>query len=604
MKRTAVLVLGCLSLLLVLYPLAVPTSGMPVTLKGDEPAYYLAALSVARDGDLRCETRDLHRLFDAFPHLAVDNVILMSMDGWNTIYFGKPIIYSVLTAPLADHFGSRGMVAFNMALLVGMIWMGFFYLRHISSEGLAAFFSTSFFLLSVAFAYVFWLHTEVLNMFSIMACLYLAATVENRAGSPVVARVFGGWARPLWSGAALSLAVYNKPMLVAMAIPALYLFARRLGKKTVIAWLGAFALALAAQAGLAWTVTGTPTPYLGTSRVGFQIENPDKLDEVVRPFQRPTAVNERQSSWDWLARVPDLFPRMLAENVGYFLIGRHTGLFVYMPFSLICLALFLLHDRRSVFRWLLLICLAGLAFFFLVWIYFNWHGGGGFIGNRYYVNLYPAFLFLVPRIRPVGVLLVGYALGGLFLAPIVFFTYGTPVPFPTLQAHVRGAAYQFLPQELSIARQVPGYTNFAARGVSIRGRKDQFQIVDRGSASFQLRGAETSELWISSPEPISEIELEIASLAPNNRVTMKLGSQREKAVFDSDSTEPQRVVLKPKRPTKKRFQLDKRVYSYRLVVQVETGRNPRRSDGTVREPQFYVGAVISVVRADREAGAE
>ena len=579
MKRTAGLVLGCLSLLFVLYPLAVPINGLPVTLKGDEPAYYLTALSIARDGDLLCETRDLHRLFDAFPHLPVENVILMSMDGWRTIYFGKPIIYSTLAAPFAALFGSRGMVAFNMVMFVGMIWMGYFYLRRSNPEGLAAFFAASFFLVSVGFAYVFWLHTEVLNMFAIMASLYLAATEENRAGSRALSRIFGGWARPVWSGAALSLAVYNKPMLVAMAIPALYMFARRRGAKAAVPWLAALALALAAQAGFALAATGTPTPYLGTSRVGFRIEDPDKLAQVVEPFQNPVVVNEGTSSWHWLARVPDLFPGMLAENAGYFLVGRHTGLFIYMPFSLVCLILFLLHDRRSVFRWLLVGCLAGVAVFFLVWVYFNWHGGGGFIGNRYFVNLYPAFLFLVPRIRPTWLLAAGYVLGGLFLTPIVFFDYGLPVPFPTLQAHVRGAAFQLLPQELSIASQVPGYSNFGTRGVSIRGRKDQFQIGNRGAALFRLRGAETAELWISSAVPIKALELAVSSLAPTNRISFSLGSEHREVVFDDTSQGSQLVILAPKRATKVRYQLDKRVFAYRLVVRSETGRNPRHPNG-------------------------
>lgn len=604
MKRTVGLVLGCLSLLLVLYPLAIPVQGLPVTLKGDEPAYYLAALSLARDGDLLCETRDLHRLFDGFPHLPVENVILMSLDGWQTIYFGKPVIYSALAAPFAALFESRGMVAFNMAMFVGMIWMGYFYLRRSNPDGLSAFFSASFFLISVAFTYVFWLHTEVLNMFAIMACLYFAATDEDRAGSPLLARLFGGAVRPVWSGAALALAVYNKPMLAAMAVPALFLFVRRRGMRSVAPWAAALLLALGAQAGFAWAMTGTATPYLGSSRVGFRIDDPDKLEQVVAPFQQPVVVDENTSSWNWLARIPNPYPRMLLENAGYFLIGRHTGLFVYMPFSLICLILFLLHDRRSAFRWLLVASLAGVAVFFLIWIYFNWHGGGGFVGNRYFVNLYPAFLFLVPKVRPVWLLAVGYALGGLFLTPIVFFGYGMPVPFPTLQAHVRGAAYQLLPQELSLARQVPGYSNFGTRGVSVRGRKDQFQIGDRARGAFRVRGASTAELWISSAEPIASLELSVSSLAPNNRVSFSLGGERREAVFGADASEAQVVTLQPERATKVRYQLDKRVYAYRLVVRTETGRNPRRPDGTVIEPQFYVGAEIALERVEtRPAGS-
>lgn len=601
MNRTASLVLGCLSLLLLLYPLAVPSRGQPVTLKADEPAYYLAALSLARDGDMRCETKDLRRLFDGFPHRPIENLILMSVDGWQTVHFGKPIIYSVLAAPWAAAFEHRGMMAFNMALFVAMIWMGFFYLRRSSPEGIAAFFAASFFLVSVGFAYVFWLHTEVLNMFSVMACLYLAATEADRKGSGWIARLLAGPARTMLSGAALSLSIYNKPMMAALAIPALFMIARKRGARAIGAWLLAAAVGLAAQGAVSWMLTDTPTPYLGTSRVGWRIEDPERFEARLEPFRRPVEEPQRHSSWYWLARIPDLFPRMLVENAGYFLVGRHTGLLVYMPFSLICMILFLLHDRKNPTRWLILGCLAGVAFFFLVWIYFNWHGGGGFVGNRYFVNLYPAFLFLVPALRPAWLLGLGYVLGGLFLSPVLLSPFGAMVPHPTLQAHARGAAFQWLPQELSIARTVPGYVTFGTQGVSVRGRKDQFRVSDRGASAFELRGASTAELWISSAEPIARLELEVTSPARPNRVRLDLDGEVREAVFE-ESSDPRRLVFEPRRATKRRHQLDKPVWAYRLVVRVETGRNPRDPSGVVVEPQFYVGAEISILRIDREPG--
>ena len=66
-------------------------------------------------------------------------------------------------------------------------------------------------------------------------------------------------------------------------------------------------------------------------------------------------------------------------------------------------------------RWLTLLSLASVALFFLIWIPFNWHGGGGFVGNRYFVNVYPGFLFLVTRIRPTWITAAGYGLAGLLL---------------------------------------------------------------------------------------------------------------------------------------------------------------------------------------------
>ncbi len=603
MKNITGLVLGCLSLLLLLYPLAAPSRGLPVTLKADEPAYYLAALSVARDGDLLCRTEDTRRLFDAFPHLPVENLILMSTDGWATVYFGKPVIYSVLAAPLAAAFEARGMVLFNMILFVGMIWMGYFHLRRSVPRALAAFYSISFFFVSLAFVYVFWIHPEVLSMFSVMACLYFAWGARDELG-PVgpIARWFADPWRAAWSGAALSLAVYNKPMLAAIGLPALYLLFRRRGTRAVAIWLVAAALALGAQAGLSQALTDTPTPYLGTSRAGFKIEDPERLDEMLRPFQQPVAAGENHSSYSWLARVPELFPRMLIENAGYFFIGRHTGLFVYMPFALVSLLLFLLYGRSDPARWLVVASLAAVALFFLIWIHYNWHGGAGFVGNRYFVNLYPAFLFLVPAIRPGAVTALGYLAGGLFLTPLLFAPFGVSIPDPTLQWHARGAAFRFLPQELSISAEIPGYLNLNTRGLNIRARKDQFRIANRGAAAFWVRGADEIEVWISSAEPIAELELEVSSLSPDNQVSFRLGGQLEQVTFEASTRAPAVVTLSPRRPSKVRSQWGRRLYAYRVTIETATGRNPRRPDGQVIEPQYYVGAEVAVRRVELSEG--
>ncbi|MGB7490265.1 MAG: hypothetical protein WBN62_08025, partial [Thermoanaerobaculia bacterium] len=166
------LALACLALFLVVFTLAVGKPGLPMTFKADEPAYYLMAQSLAHDRDLQCDSGDLGRLFDEYPYLATFNLILMTDDGWQTIFFGKPYIYSLVAAPLVGVFGANGMVALNMLLLMAMIWMGSTYLSRFNPAPLAALFSVGFFLLSTAFAYVFWLHPEIFNMAGVMGCLY------------------------------------------------------------------------------------------------------------------------------------------------------------------------------------------------------------------------------------------------------------------------------------------------------------------------------------------------------------------------------------------------------------------------------------------------
>ena len=162
----------CLSLVLLVLPLTHRKPGTPPTLKADEPAYYLAALSLVKDGDLRCEPKDLARAYREYPYTPVYNLILATDDGWRTLYFGKPYVFSLLAAPFAAVWGANGLVMLNSALLVAMIWMATLYLRRYNPDWLAALFAAGFFLMSTTYRYVYWLQPEVLNMFSTAACLF------------------------------------------------------------------------------------------------------------------------------------------------------------------------------------------------------------------------------------------------------------------------------------------------------------------------------------------------------------------------------------------------------------------------------------------------
>ena len=59
-----------------------------------------------------------------------------------------------------------------------------------------------------------------------------------------------------------------------------------------------------------------------------------------------------------------------------------------------------------------------MALYFLLEIPQNWQGGGGFIGNRYFITVYPAFLFLVRRLRPSFLVVPFFGIAGLFLGPL------------------------------------------------------------------------------------------------------------------------------------------------------------------------------------------
>jgi hypothetical protein len=635
MARSSSLVFLCLAAFLVLSPLVLHKPGWPVDLKADEPAYYLMALSLALDGDLRCELHDLRRIFDEFPFVETQNLILATDDGWNTVYFGKPYVYSLFAAPAAGLFGASGIVAFNALLMAGMIWLGACYLRRYNPDSVAMLFAAGFFLLSVGFSYVFWIQPEVFNMAAVTACLYLGLTDGERRWRTGWGRLLSGpLARTFGSGAALALAAYNKPMLALLGLPVLYRLLRRGRRRALVGWIAGGAVCLALTAGLAVALTGHPSAYLGMTRGGQKVCTPDEMpirpDAVPaaeEPYREPaedeTAAPDGDAelthappagSWWWMFRIPRFHPREVLENVEYFLWGRHTGLFLYFPFTLLAGGLFLVHGRRSAVRWLVLGSLVAVAAVFLLWIPYNWQGGGGFVGNRYYVNAYPGFLFLVTRVAPAGVNLLGYVLGGLLLGPTLLSPMGRMLPWPTLQAHVRNFPFQYFPFELSL-REVPGYDKRSLAGVQFLGRRDVY--LARGPVIW-TQGATETEIWLQSVEPLERLVFHVRSLAAPNEIVLRLGSTTERLVFEHGHTaehqqtsEPGRtsptraVELDAGKPTRLRSARGTPVYAYRLLVRAATGEVrvwtkhiPPRDClyfpyNEIREEPFYVGAELS-----------
>ena len=419
MSRSVRLSLLSLSLFLVLLPLVLEKPGLPGGLKADEAAYYLMAESLAHDHDLRLTPADVTRAFQEFPFGEIDNLIVMTDDGWRTVYYGKPYLYSLLAAPLAALAGADGLLCFNMLLTLAMVWMGAIYLARFNDGGVAALFSAGFFLASTGFAYAFWLQPEVFSMAAVCAACFLVFHRSDRAGPDGAGDGGGGPAAsfrsrrrlgaliqpalaPL-SGAALAFAAYNKPVFAALGLPLVFALVHRRRWRAAAGWLLGFAVALGAVAGLAVALTGHPTPYLGVQRMGVTLCEPGVMPVQPAPDQATSGITAERptgGAWSWIFHLPDVQVRQLAENFGYFLWGRHTGLLLYFPFAALAVVLFLVHGRRDRARWLLLASLAVVALFFLLFIPYNWQGGGGFVGNRYYVNVIPAFLFLVTRVRP------------------------------------------------------------------------------------------------------------------------------------------------------------------------------------------------------------
>ncbi len=603
-QQTVAHSLLCLSLVLILLPLTHRKPGMPATLKADEPAYFLAALSLVKDGDLRCETKDLARIYQEFPYAPVQNLILSTDDGWRTVYFGKPYIFAFLAAPLAALWGANGLVVFNSLLMVAMIWMGFLYLRRYNPDWLAALFAVGFYLLSTTYRYVYWLQPELLNMFATAGCLFFGMHVFDPGGR---ASSGPGWwhrlasnrAALVWSASALALGVYNKPMLAAIGLPVCFRLLRHRSWRELGIWLLSAVVAMGVLAGISVMFTGHPTAYLGIDRQGYNIHSPHEMPMEPNPPPAPGEQRElgrETAGWWWIFQVPQFTFAELSEDLVYFFFGRHTGLFVYQPFALLAVILFLAtpglaFGRLGAVRWVVVAALAFVALFLLLFLQHNWHGGGGFVGNRYFVMVYPAFLFLVTRIRPSWIVVPTFAIGGLLVGSLQLSPLGLVVPSPTLQAHVRNPPFKLFPFEHSLP-EIPGYLGLAYEEVYFSGRKDHFRVEGQ---EMWISGRDNNEMWLQSLEPVEELWLDVRSDIPNNAVTVRVEDATAQLMA---GPELQRITLMPSRPTlvrKERARVEwSRVFSiylYRFNIDVAQGEMPRWRDAG--EHFFHKGSILT-----------
>jgi len=364
----------------------------------------------------------------------------------------------------------------------------------------------------------------------------------------------------------LTLAAYNKPILALLGAAALFAIYRREGWRRAAIWIGGAVVSGLALCAISLALTPTATAYLGAERQGVRVETFDRMPDLPEPSGKDIYGGER-NTWRWIFRRPDI-DSQLPPNLLYFFIGRHTGLFLYAPFTLLCLGLFLLFERRSGVRWVLVASLAGVALFFLTLIPFNWHGGGGFIGNRYFVNALPGFLFLVTRIVPAWLPAVGFALGGLFVGQLVFAPYGSIVPSPTLQAHARNAPFQLFPFEKTIRKQIPGYRGYNGGDAFFFGRSDLFRPV--GDALW-IAGGKPVVLQVRTAEPLRKPVFQVRTITAPNRVRIRLDGSEKEPHFQT--VEPPgnitRITLEPRRPSEGHDWDGTGYYDYDLVVDAE-----------------------------------
>ncbi|MBW8713837.1 MAG: hypothetical protein JF632_07110, partial [Acidobacteria bacterium] len=227
---------------------------------------------------------------------------------------------------------------------------------------------------------------------------------------------------------------------------------------------------------------------------------------------------------------PRTFTSNLAHNLEYFFIGRHTGLVAYFFPSIFAMVAFLLAPRqRPGWQWLVLASGLLQGLIFLISTPYTWHGGG--VGNRYFFSGYAVMLFALPPIQSAGVAFAEWAIGSLFVAPMVLNPFVASF-HPADNA--KSGPLRMFPVELTLVNDLPVNTEpeHARLWFGDTGQGDPGFLVyfldnnafDREpDKSFWTRGRSRSEFIIKTDKPIrrATFTLTAGPVATDARVTIR-----------------------------------------------------------------------------------
>ena len=413
-------------------------------LKSDEATYVAMALSVAHDGDLVFQQRDLARFWPLYEG-GPEGIFLKRGKGpEDRLYFGKSFIYPLVAAPFVRLAGLNGLLFLNILLLAGLFVCLYLYAAARMATHGALLLSTGFLGASITPLFAVWMMPETFNLalvgFGYFFWLYKEVRPRHD-GASVVPR--DGQTTDIVAAVLLGLATFSKPSNLVLILPliALAWWRGQLGRGLTIGIV--FGLVVAAGFGANGLISGELN-YQGGERKTFYGQYPFQSDEATFDTLGISVTTESLEFEGW---------RHLGRNTAYFLVGRHFGLVPYY-FPAVVVVVWALVRRRELEAWHALIAGAVTltAITLLLLLPNTWSGGGGPPGNRYFLSIYPALFFLIPRARSILPGVIMWIGGALFVAQILVDPFvAAKRPWQNTQ---RGL-FRSLPVELTMINDLP-----------------------------------------------------------------------------------------------------------------------------------------------------
>ena len=446
----------------------------------DEAVYHAMSLSLAYNYNLKYDLEDLNLIYRFFP--AGPRGIILKQSRDEKISYAKPFLYPLICAPLYRIFHLNSFLLIN-----GFAWWLTLYIlftvwgRNWQSL-IFAFICLSF---SAFIPYVLWIHPEILTAFLVALFCGLWRLFETKQLKPKYQKY-----TPEFMGITLACIAGLKLPLVIIGLAPLLDWLGSLKIRTILRGIAAFSIVLIIITSTNFFATGSINPYSGQRKI-FNDHYP--LLHEGQNFQ------ESGNSWSTETAKFYFVPEVFLANLDFFFVGRFSGLLWYFTPVIFVLISWLFGNRDRIGNRLLPICLL-LIVTQLVMIPTNYHGGGGALGNRYFVVMFPALLLCIPKPPGKRMLIMTAIFSGIFSGPFLMQSFSASYR-PGL--HTLNKPYSFFPCEWTLTGSFPLFDP--------RYRRVQFDNFDgycyfldhhsygKEGNGFWVKGDQTTEILLETP---------------------------------------------------------------------------------------------------------
>jgi len=530
-----------------------------IGIQSDEATYYMMGHSLAEDGDLTYHRHDLERVWKEFPSGPAGLFLKRGRDVieagtmlrppfvWTRtqpdpdptrFYYGKSFIYPLFAAPFVKVFGTNGFLLFHALLLAGVAGCAFLFLHARAPAAPSAAIAGAFVMATVVPVYYVWITPELFNFalgfFAYFCWLYKEVASRERMPRPL--QWTAGAAGDLAAAVLLGMATFSKPSNALLFVPLALWF---LWTRRPIRLVTASALFVAVAGGLfaVNTAISGEWNYQGGERRTYSWEFPFQTPQST--FYVGEAMGRDEAQTDVILQ-ESVFWTNFGHNLKWYFVGRYSGLIAYFFPAVLALVLFLAGARgRPVWQWLVLAGAVAQILLFVITLPYTWFGGGGSVGNRYFMGVYGIFLFLLPPVTSMAVAIVPWIVGGIFMAKLVLNPF-TSSFHPG--SYADAGPLRLLPVELSNVNDLPINTERDERVVWFGDDPDRqegtqdpaFQIyfLDRNAfreadKTFWTKGEARAEFLIKTDRRMRRLmyTLSAGPVPTNVRVTLEGRSQ-------------------------------------------------------------------------------